>query len=142
MMRWFATLISVTLLTATAQAESISEALKEFGLVGAWSVDCSKEVHTNGSNRTIYETPTSSTPTLTTALVADDGSFAITYKYKIMSAVRITDDKIKISSEQIEFEVTPHRDIVSLLTRESVMVREGAKIRTLESYSLDHKITL
>jgi hypothetical protein len=139
---WFATLISVMVFTTTAQAESTSEVLKVFGLVGVWSTDCSKEAHANRSNRTIYEAPSSSSPTLTTALVTDDGSVLIMYKYKITSAVRIADDKIKISDEQIEFEVTPHRDVVSLPKRESVLVREGSKIRTLESYSLDHTTTL
>jgi hypothetical protein len=87
-------------------AESAGEAIASFGLVGSWSIDCSKTPtqtcvpNVGCGGRTIYEVSPTGSPTirnLVGTLVPGQGMSIETI---IESAERIDDDRIKIISVQ------------------------------------------
>jgi hypothetical protein len=85
--------------------QAAAEAMRAFGLVGTWSVDCLKlpmqACDKNGCGaRTIYIVPPSGPPTIRNTIGTLDPARGITFYTTIHSATRIADDKIKIMSTQ------------------------------------------
>ena len=87
-------------------AESTGEAIKAFGLLGSWSIDCSKAPtqtcvpQVGCGARTIYELSPSGPPkmrNLVGTLVPGQG---MSFETIVESAERIGDDKIKLVSVQ------------------------------------------
>ena len=89
--------ISISIWGNSSHAESTSSAIKTFGLVGTWSLDCSL---TRGVVRTTWAVPMlfggfSGFPTMTNEATTKDGH-TITQISEIEEALRVTEDKIKL----------------------------------------------
>ena len=83
--------------------ESAADAMKAFGMVGSWSVDCSKTpmatcTKTGCGSRTTYMVPSSGSPRIKNEAGTLDPMHGIVFYTTIHSAIRIADDKIKIVS--------------------------------------------
>jgi hypothetical protein len=91
-----------------ASAESAGEAIEAFGLIGSWSIDCSKQPtaetctrETGCGVRIIYEvSPTGSPMIRTVAGSFIPGKGVRTIEAVVESAERIGDDRIRIVSVQ------------------------------------------
>ncbi len=128
-------------------AESTAEAIKAFGLVGIWSVDCSKAPMATCDKsgcgaRTTYEVPPSGPPMIKNVvgtLVPDVGK---RFETKIESATRIDDDKIKIMSIQQGVPGEISKLIWWRQPRElweTVLVKAGSRFRTYSAQREDGK---
>jgi hypothetical protein len=90
----------------TFGADSAGEAIAKFGLVGSWSIDCSKTpqqtcVPSVGCGaRTIYEVPPSGPPKMRNLVGTLTPGQGISFETAIESAERIADDKLKLVSVQ------------------------------------------
>ena len=118
--------LSMITLSSSVFAESSSEALKAFGLVGAWSEDCTKS-----GSRATFATPFFNVPTLTISV--SDGSLLIIMQFEIKYAVRVTEEKIKISAVLHKFTKDGQEIITPPESREpgeSVWERVGKKIKS------------
>jgi hypothetical protein len=139
-------LIVACLLAGQAAAEeSAAEAIRAFGLVGTWSVDCLKLPmqacdKTGCGARTIYVVPPSGPPTITNMIGTPDPAHGIIFYSTIHSATRIADDKIKIMSMQ----ETPSGTTVVWWRQpgevwETVLLKVGDKFRTFSAHRDDGK---
>ena len=139
-------LIVACLLAGQAAAEEgAAEAMRAFGLVGTWSVDCLKlpmqACDQNGYGaRTIFVVPPSGPPTITNTFGTVDPAPGITFYTTIHSATRIADDKIKIMSTQ----ETPSGTAVVWWRQpgevwEIVLLKVGDKYRTFSARREDGK---
>jgi hypothetical protein len=87
-------------------AETAGEAVANFGLIGSWSIDCSKApqqtcVASVGCGaRTIYEVPLPGPPKMRNLLGTLTPGQGISFETTIESAERIADDRLKIVSVQ------------------------------------------
>jgi hypothetical protein len=124
-----------------ASAETIRGTLNDFGLTGAWSWDCGKDLEKEAANRILYAAPLVGGATLTS--INRFANNHITFsKFEIESAVRVTDEKLRLAISPTEVKVDgvdkPREGILGsrfLVTIEKV----GSKIRTLDYRSPDGK---
>jgi hypothetical protein len=79
----------ISLLTASANAQTAGDALKEFGLVGTWSEDCGKDPAKTPVRRLVYTVPTFGRPKVTLG-----GSIGVN-EMEIQTVSRFTEDKLK-----------------------------------------------
>jgi hypothetical protein len=91
-------------LSSEAAAESAGSALKYFGLIGTWSIDCSvdlKQVCTNMArcaSRLKFEAPLSGNPTLEVLnQVRNSGEETHSVVHQLINVARLGEDKIKFS---------------------------------------------
>jgi hypothetical protein len=127
-------------------AESAGEAIASFGLIGSWSIDCSKTPtqtcipNVGCGARTIYEVSPTGSPrirNLVGTLVPGQG---ISIETIIESAERIGDDRIKIVSVQ---QGTPGQFSKVMWIRqpgerwETLLTKVGAKYRWLSHQRQD-----
>jgi hypothetical protein len=122
--------------TTAARTESMSSAIKEFGLVGRWTFDCQ---YGNGE---IYEAPFFGSPTLKTILIT--GREHTETLYTIKSATRLTEEKIRLT-----YVLDGGKQTYDGLTKvvpadpkviTSVFQKEGSKIRLVERYNEDKTV--
>jgi len=86
----FAALVSCALLSTSAFGDDARSAVKEFGLVGAWSSDCSKKL-----SRITFAAPPDGGPT---AIAEDDqGAVVVTTAYEIKEAAIFAGDRIGVA---------------------------------------------
>jgi hypothetical protein len=99
-----ALLFACLLASQSAGAESAADAIADFGLVGVWSEDCSRDPIATCNpvqgcgGRTIYDVPTSGPPVvkhITGSLVPGVGK---NMEAIVETATRLTDDQLKITS--------------------------------------------
>jgi hypothetical protein len=87
-------------------AESAADAIKAFGLIGTWSVDCTRDVRaacdrsTGCGARSTYEVSPSGQPVIKTMIGTLVAGQPRTVEITIEQATRIADDKIAITSIQ------------------------------------------
>lgn len=128
-----------------AGADSAGDAIKQFGLVGAWSVDCRKTpmqtCDKNGcGSRTIYAVPPSGAPMITIKSGTLDSARGIVFLTTIHAAERIADDKIRILSTQENpsgVNVVWWRQPGELW--ETVLLKVGERYRLFSAHSVDGK---
>src|SRR5437870_3751869 len=104
-MRGWALFFACLFAGQAAGAESATEALTAFGLLGSWSLDCSKPItcdQKSCSFRNIYEVLPSGQPMSRIVVGATAPGPAKTVESEIHTATRIADDKIKILSTQLQ----------------------------------------
>ena len=154
----FSFLILVTLWCSIAHAESTAEAMKEFGLLGTWSVDCAKDVKQACDpkdeciNRKTYTAPWFGIPMLEVTASTFKSGVTQEAKMVIKSATRITNDKIKvtivISGQPDYMEIYRAHETMRTVaqwyplngqTWSSVIQKVGEKIRTIDSRREDGK---
>jgi hypothetical protein len=75
--------------SAPARADDIKGALGDFGLIGSWSSDCSKD----SAGRAIFAAPPDGNPTAT---IRDQRDVLITTVYEIAEARMLATDQIRI----------------------------------------------
>ena len=86
----FVTLSSFWLLSAPAFGDEAKSALKEFGLVGAWSSDCSKKL-----SQIAFAAPPDGSAT---AIAQDDqGAVIVTTAYEVKEAAVFAGDRIGVA---------------------------------------------
>jgi hypothetical protein len=121
-----------------AHAESTSEALKAFGLIGTWSQDCAGE--DRSVERVTYEVPFFGSPTIAVATKLP-GMGIHRKEGNIVSATRITVDKFRLT---IDASKTTREDKTWNLkgkSRETALfLRIGDKIKILNLESIDHDL--
>jgi hypothetical protein len=126
---------------AGACAESASETMKGFGLIGAWAVDCVKPY------RTTYSTALLGSPTIVSISAA--GALLEKNEYEVSSVMMITEDKIKIDSTWTsgDFSNSPgdtfplplHKPPL-IQSPEMVIMKIGNKIQIFDLHSQDGKL--
>ena len=95
--------LALSCILSPALAETISEALSDFGLIGTWSVDCGRDITTPCSRggcaiRHIFEAPPLGSPTKSILTGPSEfGTQPTKTTVPIEAAARITSDKIRIS---------------------------------------------
>ena len=107
-------------------AETVAEAMRIFGLLGTWSEDCAKDPSREGSDRETYTAPARGPPkrTIVTTSICSDKQYVSEDNNEIMAALRVTQNKIKLT---VSYTDDPE-------TTDLVYVREGAKIRLWYAY--------
>jgi hypothetical protein len=125
-----------------ARAESSTEAIRAFGLVGTWSPDCSRDP-TKPDMRTTYAAPELGAPTVILVFSTASGASAMTVmtKSEIKSAARIAEEKIQIVSVRVGAAMAtgPFQSSTDSFPVEYVIQKFGDKRRTIDSHSLDGK---
>lgn len=113
-----------------ASAESAAEAMTAFGLLGTWSPDCA------GPIRVTYAAPPGAGPTSSAVIDGTEQAVA-----EITEAVRIGTDRIRWTSVYKKYSPL---DVAKLAWMpepgeawETVLVKSGDKIRSLQSQRLD-----
>lgn len=123
---------------SAAVAESTAEAMRVFGLVGTWSFDCANP----NSQRTTYAVPIFGNPTVTTTIPEvefhnPDRKGTIKSKMEVISAIRATEDKLKIRSTKIRDTIDGVSQDLECPTCgkefEVIIVHVGSKKRTVQS---------
>jgi|SRR5581483_9121475 len=92
---------TILLVSGAARGESASDALKSFGLIGTWSPDCAKDPTKEPGMRVTYRVPLVGPPTETVVWHAPN-IIAEEVKWEVKSAVRITEDKLRVTSIFLE----------------------------------------
>jgi len=104
-MRGWTLLFACLFAGQAAGAESATEVVTAFGLLGSWSLDCSKPIACDQKicgSRTIYEVLPSGQPMSRFVTGATASGPGKTVEIEIHAATRIADDKIKIISTQLQ----------------------------------------
>jgi hypothetical protein len=143
----FGTFMLTTISTATA--ESTSGALEGFGLIGAWSTDCSQDPRDASkalASRTVFSDPTSGLPKSTTTIRLPNGVIIID-ESEVQSAVRVTTDKIKITAVEIKAEdITDNKRIPlpadSSIVTTSILQKWHQKFRIFDQRKFDGTILI
>jgi len=116
-----------------ARAESTAHALEAFGLVGTWSTDCAKD----DLLRVTYTLSALGSSTVTLVVPNSKETFDID------SAVRITDEKLKIikhaSSSISNGKLLTPGPKDKGVSDVSVLLKSGSKYRVLDAYITDGK---
>jgi len=90
-----AALLAAGALSAPALGDDVRTALQEFGLIGTWSSDCSKEISQPRASRVVFAAPVEGA---TTATAQDNnGEVLVTTVYEIVESAIIDSDKIRIA---------------------------------------------
>jgi hypothetical protein len=107
-------------------AETAAEAMRIFGLLGTWSEDCAKDPSRENSDRETYTAPARGPPkrTIVTTSIRSDKRYVSEDINEIMAALRVTQNKIKLTVSYLED--TEMTDLV--------YVRDGAKLRLWYAY--------
>src|SRR5438132_9243 len=74
-----------------ATAESTAEAMKTFGLIGAWSPDCAADPGRGA--RLLFSSPAVGTPVMTEQSPGGGGAVPVSIQFEIRAATRVTEDK-------------------------------------------------
>src|SRR6476619_4816625 len=109
-------------------AETTAEAMRMFGLLGTWSEDCAKDPGREVSARDTYTVPARGLPKRTivmTLLPSDKHPYMLEEIYEIITALRVTQNKIKLTVSSPE----------NTETSDLVYVKEGDKIRLWNAYN-------
>jgi len=125
------------LIATSASAETTKDAIKEFGLVGSWSEDCSMNIAKDPGLRYTFETPFFGTPKL--VLTGRDGKGVSVTTMQILEAIRVTEDKIRIVSDIIDVKLSSGEkpDASNFIKGMEVVYRmEALKIRLFETRPL------
>jgi hypothetical protein len=128
--------------------ESAAEAIRAFGLVGIWSINCAREPIATCSReqgcgaRTVYEAPPSGPPMIWNVVGTLTPGAGKVFETTIESAVRIADDKLKIITIQQgvpgeTFKVAWFRQPGERW--EIVLLKLGDKYRIFSAWSEDGK---
>jgi hypothetical protein len=81
--------------SAPALGDDIKSALREFGLTGTWSPDCSKDISQPRASKVAFAVPFEGG---TTATVQDNkGEVLVTTVYEIVESAIVDGDKIRIA---------------------------------------------
>ena len=75
-------------------------ALKEFGLIGTWSADCSKDISQPRTNRLVFAAPSDGGAAATAQ--DNNGEAVITTVYEITDAARVESDKIRVAMHPVK----------------------------------------
>jgi len=128
-----------------AAAESAAEAIRAFGLIGTWSVDCKRDPYQACENnrcgaRLTYIAPSSGAPTIRNVIGTFSPGQVRTFVSTIHSATRVADDKLKIVSVQDP----PPATTVAWWRQpgevwEIVLLKVGDKYRTFSAHRDDLK---
>jgi hypothetical protein len=122
-MVWITACLTGLLACTSAHSESTKDALQEFGLLGTWSDDCSKDLTREAGQRETYAAPIIGAPTV--VMKTGDSKGVAAETMEISRAVRITDDKI---------EMTFDGDLMK--GARMVYQKVGSKIRLLKTYAV------
>jgi hypothetical protein len=130
----FRSLLFVSLVSASgsmAHAQTVENVVRDFGLIGTWSANCSRPAGSGGNIYTIYAVDADGTVTLT----YDSGGQGSQTVNVILRAERRGDDRIgylqenRSSKAQIEIEVVLRDNTIKVWTSRrttgEVLVREG-----------------
>jgi hypothetical protein len=122
------------LIGTSAFAETTKDAIKEFGLVGSWSEDCSVNITKATGLRYTFEAPFFGAPRL--VLTSSDGKGVSVAIMQIVEAVRVTEDKIRIVSDIVDIKPSSGEkpnasDFIKGM--EVVYRKEASKIRLFET---------
>jgi hypothetical protein len=90
-----AALLASCTFSAGALGDESKGALQEFGLIGTWSWDCSKELSQPRASRVVFAAPFEGNATATAQENRDN--VLITTGYKIIESASIDSDKIRIT---------------------------------------------
>jgi len=107
--------------SSVAYAESTAEALKNFDLIGTRSTDCA-----TATSRSTYSVPVIGGPTVVTK------SGQVSFERKIESAVRVTDEKITLTTIGTRIEGYPVGDEIGKRF-EVVLQKFGKKFRVIHN---------
>jgi hypothetical protein len=115
-----------------AYAESTSEALKAFGLIGTWSQDCASE--DRNVERVTYTLPFLGTPMVMVAYKSPVLGILHKEGY-IVSATRITIEKLRL---KIDSSYTAKEDRIPKFRKTALFSRIGDKMKILILESMDY----
>lgn len=130
--------IAMVLIVGAAHAESTSEALRAFGFVGTWSTDCAKDPTQEVGERTTYVADVFGTPKILSVRRTIDGDVR-RMELLIDSAMRVTDEKIKITLHEVGVSHTlaGKNETVSPNIYQVVWLKSASKMRMMESLTLN-----
>lgn len=121
-------------ISCPAFAEDAKTALKEYGLVGTWSIDCSKDLTREYGSRITYSVPYLGAATFVSS--ANGATGHMTQKSEVREAARITEDKIRVILVPIERNADD-RAKMSTTPLEAIYEKVGSKLRAFESRTTD-----
>src|ERR1700730_6433249 len=126
------------LIATQAFSESTAEAVNTFGPIGTWSIDCAR-------NREVMRTTFSSTVSGAVkrieVILGAHGSVAWTREYDVSSAVRATEDKIKLTSIAISSKNAEGGSLPSPDSQVGVYEKIGTnKIRVIDNRVINSKV--
>lgn len=144
-------IVALHLMHQSAFAESISDAITKFGLVGIWSADCASRGDAQiAGTRSIYEIPMIGSPTqsLMAAWPIEGGNvkMVLIEKSEIKEAVRVTESKIRMG----EIIIYQNPSVMGAsrigIKTEAVLERLGNKIRDVQFSVIypdgNHRVTI
>ena len=108
---YFAFVVMSALLASSASwPESVGDVIREFGLTGTWSLDCSKDIKTELAGRTVYETTSLGGASQTNTTRFQNG-MTFTVRSEIPEAIKIPSDKIKLQLKPVEGKYSDGRTV-------------------------------
>ena len=90
--------LALCLMASPVFSESIAEAVKTFGLIGTWSIDCARDREVI---RMTFSSTVFGAVKRTEVGFGANGAVAWTREYDVTSAVRAAEDKIKLTSTAV-----------------------------------------
>ena len=118
-------------LAQAATKASTAEAMRAFGLVGVWPIDCANDK----LSRTTYLVSQTEAPTVLETMTKPVPS---TLQYRVESAVRITTEEIKITDYLTRYELDGRKVDWPTVSREFLFQRSGNKIMLINALSNGH----
>jgi hypothetical protein len=130
--------ISVLVTSTPGSAENTADAIKAFGLIGTWSPDCAADPM-RGGTRVNYVASLFGPLKATTIQSDIEGGRVITSQSEIQSAIRVTEEKIKIIAVRTSLTSSNPNDRITSLNEktETLIQKFGNKIRIIRSQSPD-----
>jgi hypothetical protein len=92
---FIAALLAVAAFSAAAVGDDVKTTLKEFGLLGTWSSDCSKDISRSRASRVVFVAPAEGRMTATALDNRDE--VLVTTVYEIVESAIMDGDKIRIA---------------------------------------------
>jgi hypothetical protein len=92
---FLAVLLACGAVSAPALGDDVKRALKEFGLLGTWARDCSKEISQPRAARIVFSAPLEGGPTATARETKDE--VLVTIVYEIAGSAIVDGDKIRVA---------------------------------------------
>ena len=134
--------VILTVSSVPAFAESASDAMRDFGLIGTWSPDCAVDPAGPVPVLRVTYSILSGLPAFSNFTKA--GKVSAASEGEIRSAVRVTEDKLRITTVITKTTLTDNtvKMVVDAPIIDSVFVKMGSKIELLDRRSVDGKVLL
>jgi hypothetical protein len=134
-----ATVLVLCAMASPAFPQSAAEAVKSFGLIGTWSEDCARDREV--IRMTFSLTLSGAARRTEVAVLGPNTSQRVFTDYEITSAIRVAEDRIKLTSMAFSRRDTHLGPLPLPDSQEGVYEKSGNTIRVIDNRALNSKVT-